>query len=96
LWKGLITPYLTGWVYSLATMATMLLCGFWHGAAWTFILWGGAHGIAVEARLFIGWRPKWWPAVTSHRLLGAVGLAVLLVASILFRGSGSGFVYFMF
>jgi D-alanyl-lipoteichoic acid acyltransferase DltB (MBOAT superfamily) len=23
---------------------TMLLLGFWHGAAWTFIIWGGLHG----------------------------------------------------
>jgi alginate O-acetyltransferase complex protein AlgI len=26
-------------------MATMLLGGLWHGAAWTFVLWGGLHGI---------------------------------------------------
>lgn len=30
--------------------ATMLLGGLWHGAAWNFVLWGGAHGalLAVE------------------------------------------------
>jgi alginate O-acetyltransferase complex protein AlgI len=25
-------------------LATMLLCGLWHGAAWRFLLWGGLHG----------------------------------------------------
>ncbi|HET9146947.1 MAG TPA: MBOAT family O-acyltransferase, partial [Acetobacteraceae bacterium] len=25
-------------------MITMLLGGFWHGAAWRFMLWGGLHG----------------------------------------------------
>jgi alginate O-acetyltransferase complex protein AlgI len=25
-------------------MATMVLGGLWHGAAWTFVLWGGYHG----------------------------------------------------
>ncbi|HRK95734.1 MAG TPA: MBOAT family O-acyltransferase [Rhodospirillales bacterium] len=25
--------------------ATMLLGGLWHGAAWTFVLWGGLHGL---------------------------------------------------
>ncbi|MDP3938855.1 MAG: MBOAT family O-acyltransferase, partial [Deltaproteobacteria bacterium] len=25
-------------------MITMLLGGLWHGAAWTFVLWGGYHG----------------------------------------------------
>lgn len=24
---------------------TMLLCGLWHGANWTFIVWGGIHGL---------------------------------------------------
>ena len=26
---------------------TMLLGGLWHGAAWTFVAWGGAHGLAL-------------------------------------------------
>lgn len=26
-------------------MATMLLGGLWHGAGWTFIIWGGLHGL---------------------------------------------------
>jgi len=34
-------------------MATMLLGGLWHGAAWSFVIWGGLHG----AWLAIGrWR----------------------------------------
>ncbi len=28
----------------IALMLTMLLGGLWHGAAWTFIVWGGLHG----------------------------------------------------
>ncbi|HET6307363.1 MAG TPA: MBOAT family O-acyltransferase [Rhodopila sp.] len=28
-------------------MATMLLCGLWHGAAWNFVLWGGLHGLLI-------------------------------------------------
>jgi alginate O-acetyltransferase complex protein AlgI len=26
-------------------LATMLLGGLWHGAAWTFVVWGGMHGL---------------------------------------------------
>lgn len=26
-------------------MLTMVLAGFWHGASWTFVIWGGLHGI---------------------------------------------------
>ena len=29
----------------LNLMITMLLGGLWHGAGWTFIVWGGLHGI---------------------------------------------------
>jgi D-alanyl-lipoteichoic acid acyltransferase DltB (MBOAT superfamily) len=30
-------------------MVTMLLGGLWHGAAWTFVIWGGIHGTALCA-----------------------------------------------
>jgi alginate O-acetyltransferase complex protein AlgI len=45
-----------------ALMGTMLLGGLWHGAAWTFVVWGGLHGtyLAVERWLrarFSGWTP---------------------------------------
>jgi D-alanyl-lipoteichoic acid acyltransferase DltB (MBOAT superfamily) len=35
--KGKIRQYLN-------LMITMLLGGLWHGAGWTFVLWGGLHG----------------------------------------------------
>jgi len=28
-------------------MTTMLLGGLWHGANWTFVLWGGIHGVGL-------------------------------------------------
>jgi D-alanyl-lipoteichoic acid acyltransferase DltB (MBOAT superfamily) len=31
----------------LAVFLTMLLGGLWHGANWTFVLWGGLHGLAL-------------------------------------------------
>ena len=31
----------------LAILVTMTLAGLWHGAAWTFVLWGLAHGLAL-------------------------------------------------
>ena len=30
-------------------MVTMLLGGLWHGANWTFVVWGGLHGIYLMA-----------------------------------------------
>jgi alginate O-acetyltransferase complex protein AlgI len=33
------------WGYGVAMFTTMVLGGLWHGAAWTFVAWGGVHGI---------------------------------------------------
>ncbi len=30
-------------------IVTFLVSGLWHGASWTFVLWGGVHGIAQAA-----------------------------------------------
>jgi D-alanyl-lipoteichoic acid acyltransferase DltB (MBOAT superfamily) len=30
-----------------ALLATMFLGGLWHGAGWTFVVWGAAHGVAL-------------------------------------------------
>ena len=59
--KGRLRTYLN-------LMLTMLLGGLWHGAAWTFVAWGGLHGsfLAVHrlwSLLFVrlesraGWEP---------------------------------------
>ena len=32
-------------IYLIATSITFLLCGFWHGAGWTFIIWGAYQGL---------------------------------------------------
>ena len=29
----------------LNLMITFLLCGLWHGADWTYVIWGGLHGL---------------------------------------------------
>jgi alginate O-acetyltransferase complex protein AlgI len=30
-----------------ATLVTMGLCGLWHGAGWTFVVWGLMHGVGL-------------------------------------------------
>lgn len=51
---------------SLATyrnlMLTMLIGGLWHGAGWTFVVWGGIHGTALVVE-------RWWrgrPGFVEH------------------------------
>jgi len=33
------------WAYAVSILITMLLCGLWHGSNWTYIIWGGLHGL---------------------------------------------------
>lgn len=44
----------------LNLMITFLVSGIWHGANWTFIVWGGIHGVlqCIEKRL--GWNKANW------------------------------------
>lgn len=35
------------WAYLLGITSTMLLCGLWHGASWTYVLWGLIHGLLL-------------------------------------------------
>jgi len=75
---------------------TMLLGGLWHGAAWTFVIWGGLHGFY----LFMNhaWRHLLdrlsltrWQQSRSYRL-GAGGLTFLAVAIgwVFFRAADTG------
>jgi alginate O-acetyltransferase complex protein AlgI len=42
---------------------TMLLGGLWHGAAWTFVVWGALHGtyLVVERVVRARWQPRGFP-----------------------------------
>ena len=56
-------------------LVVFVLCGLWHGAAWTFLVWGLYHGaFLVAERLCAGLR---WPRVLSPLRHGYVVLAVL-------------------
>ncbi|MFN7971767.1 MAG: MBOAT family O-acyltransferase [Acidobacteriota bacterium] len=60
-------------------MMTMLLGGLWHGASWTFVIWGGLHGIFLAGhKLLLGGkkpdavRPSRWrlvPGIVATNLL---------------------------
>ena len=43
---------------TISLTITMLLCGLWHGAGWTFVIWGGIHGVALAVnRAWMTWNP---------------------------------------
>jgi alginate O-acetyltransferase complex protein AlgI len=58
-------------------MITMTLGGLWHGAAWTFVLWGALHGAGLSVEHAVGDRrlariPSWlrWFVVLHVVVLG--------------------------
>jgi alginate O-acetyltransferase complex protein AlgI len=65
-------------------MATMLLGGLWHGAAWSFVIWGGLHGSYLVIHSL--WRRT---GVVLPRVAGwALTLPAVIVAWVPFRAAG--------
>jgi hypothetical protein len=50
----------------LNLMATMLLGGLWHGAGWTFIVWGGLHGLYLVINHAWQWMTQRPPPLSGH------------------------------
>lgn len=68
---------------------TMLIGGLWHGANWTFVLWGGLHGVYVVLNhAWRDWRQRIGPTrVTAPERLAARAVTFLAVVAgwVLFR-----------
>lgn len=72
-------------------MATMLIGGLWHGAGWTFVIWGGLHGVYLAINH--GWRaligrfgwpgspPSRWTTIASRLLT----FLAVVIAWVVFR-----------
>lgn len=65
------------WRWRMNILLTFLASGLWHGASWTFVVWGGLHGVLYVATASVS---EW---------LGRLGLASRsLLAIPLVRGVG--------
>ena len=66
-WHMTLTRFFTKYVYiplggnrkgmlrtCINVMIVFLVSGFWHGAAWTFVLWGMLHGIWMVGHRLVG------------------------------------------
>ncbi len=67
---------------------TMLVGGLWHGASWTFVLWGALHGtyLVVEralVRVFGGWGA--WRHPVGQSVLAAATFAAVTFTWVFFR-----------
>ncbi|HLN24261.1 MAG TPA: MBOAT family protein [Patescibacteria group bacterium] len=70
------------WRTYVNLFVVFLLCGIWHGAAWTFVVWGLLHGgYLVIERLGMGRLLERLPVVLRH----AYVLLCVMVAWVFFR-----------
>ncbi len=91
----------TGRTY-INLMATMLLGGLWHGASWTFVVWGGIHGtgLAVEhandaRRKRRGLGPL-NPRGASRWIARIITFQIVCIAWVFFRATSFGNAWAMF
>jgi D-alanyl-lipoteichoic acid acyltransferase DltB (MBOAT superfamily) len=83
-------------------MLTMLLGGLWHGANWTFVAWGGLHGLYLWAEKFVQDRKKKALGSLAVRVDGSVaglgeGASVVVPQRMGISGQGlSGWPYALF
>ena len=71
-------------------MITMLLGGLWHGASWTFVFWGGLHGIYLCVNhLWHACKRRWGLRLLPQQLARPVSVFItftaVVVAWVFFR-----------
>ncbi len=76
-------------------MAVFVLSGLWHGASWTFVLWGAFHGALLVGALLWGklveregWKPRPGPVMHALRVVGTFHL--VCIGWLIFRADDLG------
>jgi len=72
------------WKVSRNVMISMLLGGLWHGANWTFVLWGGYHGLLLIGQRVVA--DRWERLPLSLRRMTTCLLVV--IGWVFFRSTG--------
>lgn len=65
------------WLTYKNLVLTMLIGGFWHGASWNFIIWGGFNGLYLSAEKFLNFSKLY------SRNIIAKGIKVLYVFTLI-------------
>jgi alginate O-acetyltransferase complex protein AlgI len=74
-------------------MLTMLIGGLWHGAAWTFVVWGGLHGLFLCAERLLRGRVgglALWRTRPAQLGLALLTYALVNVTWVFFRARDFG------
>ncbi len=66
-------------------LVVMLLGGLWHGANWTYVVWGAYHGVLLALERYHGKRGFWLGMPRGIRVCGT--LVLVLVSWVFFRAA---------
>ncbi len=72
---------------TLNVMVVFLLSGLWHGADWTFVIWGAFNGILVASHTFMRSRHEAWPPATRDLPRITVTFLLFSLTYICFRAN---------
>ncbi len=64
---------------------TMLLGGLWHGANWTFILWGAWHGLILALERLLGVRAETVQPLGKRVVMTTLTMLVVMIGWVMFR-----------
>jgi alginate O-acetyltransferase complex protein AlgI len=74
-----------------ALMLTMLLGGLWHGASWTFVVWGGLHGLYLASERALRQRfSSYSPGPIMLIFLSLLTYALINLTWVFFRAKSFG------
>ncbi|SEM92311.1 D-alanyl-lipoteichoic acid acyltransferase DltB, MBOAT superfamily [Luteibacter sp. UNCMF331Sha3.1] len=77
-------------------MLTMLLGGLWHGASWTFVVWGGLHGLYLIAERVLRRHAPPIGGILGDVLVTTTTFILVCVAWVAFRAPSFGSALEMF
>lgn len=70
------------------TMIIFLVSGLWHGAEWTFIIWGGYHAILFAPLILLGRNRKYTTVVADKSILPTMSESILMGVTFLLVAIG--------
>jgi len=70
----------------LNVFLVFLISGLWHGASWTFVIWGASHGLVYVIEILVN---RKWPAFKIPKLLGWLCFITFYVITLLAFRAGN-------
>jgi alginate O-acetyltransferase complex protein AlgI len=81
--RGLLRARWPRWLTdALPPLVTMFISGLWHGAGWTYVVWGFSYGVLIVIYQFIGMGGAWKPRNKVTQILAWLVMFTLIVTTL--------------